>query len=262
MKKPYIIIGLLLILAIIFFATKSGDNEAVQEEAVVSAPLESPVEITPISHATALLQWDDIAIYTDPVGGAQTFEGKPAANIILVTDIHSDHLNAATLKAIAASSTIIVPQAVKDALPKEMASSSNIVVLENRANVFVQGFVITAVPMYNLPEADDSRHIKGRGNGYIIEKDGFRVYVAGDTAGTPEMLALKNISIAFIPMNLPYTMSVEEAAKAVLAFKPKRVYPYHYRGQDGLSDVNKFKQLVNAGDPAIEVMLIDWYPRE
>ena len=115
--------------------------------------------------------------------------------------------------------------------------------------------------MYNLPTAANKDfHTKGRGNGYVIERSGKRVYIAGDTAGIPEMRALKNIDIALVPMNLPYTMDVAEAAEAVLAFKPKQVFPYHYRGPDGLADISKFKELVNASNPKIEVVLLNWYP--
>lgn len=114
--------------------------------------------------------------------------------------------------------------------------------------------------MYNVPEAQDSRHVKGRGNGYIIEREGYRVYVAGDTGNTNELRSLRNIDMAFIPMNLPFTMSVEDAASAVVAFKPKQVYPYHYRQQDGFADVNKFKQLVDAANIDTDVVLLNWYP--
>jgi L-ascorbate metabolism protein UlaG (beta-lactamase superfamily) len=99
----------------------------------------------------------------------------------------------------------------------------------------------------------------GRGNGYVVEKNAYRVYISGDTGNTPEMRALTHIDLALVCMNLPYTMSVEDAAQAVLAFKPKRVTPYHYRGKDGLSDVNRFKQIVNEGDPSIDVTVLDWY---
>lgn len=218
---------------------------------------EKPVEIIPISHATMVQKWGDKVIYTDPTGGAQAFAGQPAANIVVVTDIHGDHLSTSTLSAVLGNATLVVPQAVKDLLPTDLASRAK--VLANDQTMDEQGFKIEAIPMYNLPESGDTRHTKGRGNGYIIERDGFRVYVAGDTAGIPEMRALKNIDMAFVPMNLPYTMDVEEAASAVLDFKPKQVYPYHYRGQDGLADVNKFKELVNQGNNSIEVVLLNWY---
>ena len=255
---------LLLIAAIIVVVVLSSNlNKAPAENSENTSeenPETIPVKVIPISHATAILEWGDVVIYTDPVGGAAAFEGKPQPDIVLVTDVHTDHLSTSTLTAIVGSSTLIVPQAVKDSLPPSLATSS--IVLVNKGNVIEQDILITAMPMYNLPESDDSRHVKGRGNGYILERDDFRVYIAGDTAGIPEMLALTDIDMAFIPMNLPFTMSVEEAASAVLEFKPKRVYPYHYRGQNGLSDVNKFKELVNAGNSDIEVILLDWYPKQ
>ena len=94
-----------------------------------------------------------------------------------------------------------------------------------------------------------------------MEKEGKRVYISGDTSGIPEMRNLKNIDMAFVAMNLPYTMSVGEAADAVLAFKPKKVYPYHYRTPEGFSDVAKFKELVNGKNPEIEVIQLEWYPK-
>jgi L-ascorbate metabolism protein UlaG (beta-lactamase superfamily) len=122
------------------------------------------------------------------------------------------------------------------------------------------GFKIEAIPMYNLPESDTSFHTKGRGNGYVVEKHGERIYISGDTSGIPEMRSLQNIDLAFVAMDLPYTMGVEEAADAVLAFKPRKIYPYHYRTPLGFSDVAKFKRLVNSGNPATEVVQLNWYP--
>jgi len=219
---------------------------------------DAPVHVVPISHATAVLVWGDTVFYTDPTGGAGAFAGQPPADIVLVTDIHGDHLEPDTLSAVLGDAILITPQAVKDELPEVLAARAK--VLANGERTEERGFSIEAMPMYNLPDAENSQfHTKGRGNGYLVEKGGFRVYIAGDTAGIPEMRALKDINIALLPMNLPYTMDVEEAASAVLDFKPNTVIPYHYRGQGGLSDVAKFKALVNAGDPNIEVALLKWY---
>ncbi|MDH5596641.1 MAG: MBL fold metallo-hydrolase [Candidatus Peregrinibacteria bacterium] len=216
------------------------------------------LQINPISHATAVLEWDGAVIYSDPTGGAEAFAGQPSPDIAFVTDVHGDHLNTETLEAVLGDETIlVVPQAVQEMLPQDL--KGELVVLANGESTVQKGFSITAIPMYNLPESEDSRHVKGRGNGYVIEKDGFRLYFSGDTAGIPEMRSLEDIDIAFVCMNLPYTMDVEEAAEAVLEFKPAKVYPYHYRGQDGLSDVARFKELVNAGDSDIEVVQLDWY---
>src|SRR5690606_24115954 len=106
---------------------------------------------------------------------------------------------------------------------------------------------------------EDSRHPKGRGNGYVLQMGNKKIYLAGDTEDIEEMRSLKDIDVAFIPMNLPFTMDEKQAANGVLAFKPKIVYPYHYRGQNGLSNVDEFKKLVNAGNKNIEVRLRNWY---
>lgn len=219
---------------------------------------ESPVVVIPISHASAVLQWGDSAVYTDPVGNADAYgiiAEDPA--LMLLTDVHSDHLSVDTIVALQKPNTVIVaPQAVADQLPP---SIHDVVVLANGQKKDVAGFTVEAVPMYNVPESVNTFHTKGRGNGYVIEKNGYRVYVSGDTGNTPEMRALTHIDLALLCMNLPYTMSVDDAAQAVLAFKPKRVIPYHYRGQDGLADIARFKQLVEEGDRSINVELMDWY---
>jgi len=217
------------------------------------------IEIAPVSHATAVITWDETVFYTDPVGGAEAFQGMEEPDFILITDIHGDHMDAKTLQALELGDTqIIVPQAVKDALPQDL--HSRLVVMANGESREFMGFNIEAIPMYNLPEDPESRHVKGRGNGYVLEKNGQRLYIAGDTEAIPEMRNLQNIDIALIPMNLPYTMDVGQAAEGVLDFKPKKVYPYHFRGQDGFADVERFRDLVNKGDENIEVVLLNWYP--
>jgi L-ascorbate metabolism protein UlaG (beta-lactamase superfamily) len=238
---------------------KEMENEIVAVADQENEHAEAAIEIEPISHATAVIKWEDAVIYTDPVGGADVFEGKDAPSFVLITDIHGDHMDAKTLEALQLGDTkIIVPQAVKDLLPKEMAA--NLMVMNNGDSQEFMGFTIKAIPMYNLPEAPDAKHTKGRGNGYVLEKNGQRLYIAGDTEDIPEMRALENIDVALVCMNLPYTMTVEDAADGVLAFAPKKVYPYHYRGQDGLSDVAKFKELVNKGNKDVEVVQLNWYP--
>jgi L-ascorbate metabolism protein UlaG (beta-lactamase superfamily) len=224
--------------------------------------INSPVTVVPIEHATGYLQWGDDALYFDPIGDAARFAALPKADMVLVTDIHGDHFSTSTLEAVIGSSTVlIVPQAVQEQLPETLAARA--IVLHNGEETSQLGYVVSAVPMYNLPDADNSSlHPKGRGNGYIIEKEGFRVYIAGDTAGTPEMRALTGIDIALVPMNPPYTMSVGEAADAVLAFKPRAVYPYHYRSPDGLADVARFKSMVEQAGSGIEVVLAQWYPAQ
>lgn len=219
------------------------------------------IKITPIEHATAVIEWNDITIYIDPTGGSTAFKNQKKPDLILITDIHGDHFNKETLEAIDISkATFVVPQAVADEMPDEFADKLEI--LANGSSKELNGILIEAIPMYNLREEAKDFHVKGRGNGYILTIDKQRIYFSGDTEDIPEMRSLKNIDKAFVCMNLPYTMTVESAASAVLDFKPKQVFPYHYRGRPDVSDVEMFKKLVDAGNQDIEVVQLDWYPNE
>ena len=216
--------------------------------------------IQPQVHATLVLSLPNLTIYADPTGGAANYTGLKAPDLIVITDIHGDHFDLKTLAEVSTASTVLVaPKAVADKFTSDI--KGKVVVLANGESTTQSGIVIKAIPMYNLPASTtDPRHPVGRGNGYVLTIGGKNIYLSGDTQGIPEMRALKNIDIAFVCMNLPYTMDVNEAADAVLAFKPKIVYPYHYRGTNGLSDVNAFKAKVEAGDKNIEVRLRNWYP--
>lgn len=210
------------------------------------------IKFSPIKHATLVIETSEAVIYVDPVGDTGAFEKYPAPDIILITDIHGDHLDSATVNSLKRDKTVIIaPKAVVDKLQFGQ-------VLNNGETTAVNNIQIEAIPMYNLTEERLKYHQKGRGNGYVITADKKRIYISGDTEDIPEMRNLKNIDYAFVCMNLPYTMSVEQAASAVLEMKPKVVFPYHYRGTDGFSDVEKFKQLVSKNKD-IEVRLLNWY---
>ena len=209
--------------------------------------------IHPIDHATFVMGWNGKAIYVDPVGGADRFAGLPTPDLILVTDIHGDHMNAETLSAIVTPQTrIVAPAAVAERLPASLMGQTT--ALANGETRMFDDIGVEGVPMYNLTEDRLRFHDSGRGNGYVVDMGGVRVYIAGDTEDVPEMRALQNIDVAFVPMNLPYTMTEEQAASGVNAFDPEVVYPYHYQG----SDIEKFKALVEAGGDT-EVRLRDWY---
>ncbi|MEP1032831.1 MBL fold metallo-hydrolase [Ekhidna sp.] len=240
-----------LFLSVAFISLAQSDQISTNDGEVV---------IQPITHGTLVLSWNDEVIYVDPYGGADGFEGIADPTIILITDIHGDHLNVKTLAAINTSrAKFFVPQAVKDKLPEAMKSRT--VVIGNGQTVVFQEIEILAIPMYNLPESPDARHTKGRGNGYVLTIGGKRIYLSGDTEDIPEMRNLKNIDVAFVCMNLPYTMDISQAASAVIEFQPSIVYPYHYRGKGGLSDVESFKTMVENSGIATEVRLRDWYAR-
>lgn len=246
------------------FSCKQDPKQNTPQDPVVEAvspEIKTDFEIIPIAHGTAVLKWKGTVIYVDPVGGAAAFAGQPDPDLILITDIHGDHLNIETLEGLNTSKAkIIVPQAVAEKMPD--AFTPQLDILNNGETKERFGFVITAIPMYNLRKEALKFHTKGRGNGYVIEKEDKRVYFSGDTEDIPEMRALKNIDIAFVCMNLPYTMTEAKAAEAVLSFKPKTVLPYHYRGTNGLSDVFAFKTAVTEGNSSIDVLLMDWYPED
>lgn len=219
------------------------------------------LKVQPILHGSLVLTFQDKTIYVDPYGGTKLYNNIKAPDIILITDIHGDHLDLETLDSLDTSKAIfITPQAVADKLPEKYKSNINI--LNNGQGIHRLNFYIKAIPMYNLPvEPPSKKHPKGRGNGYLLNIDNQQIYISGDTEDIPEMRMLENIDIAFVCMNLPYTMTVDQAASAVLEFKPKVVFPYHYRGKNGLSDVKQFKKLVNEKNKNIEVRLIEWYPK-
>ena len=209
------------------------------------------LEVHPVRHGTVVFNWNGKTVFVDPVGSAALFKPYGVPDLVLVTDIHGDHFNKGTLEAIVKDKTVVItPEAVAALAPEGL--KKRITILANGKLVEKLGVKIEAVPMYNLTAARLRFHNKGRGNGYVMTFGGKRVYVSGDTEDIPEMRALKNIDAAFVCMNLPYTMTPEQAADAVREFKPKVVYPYHYRG----SDTAQFKKLV--GD-ASEVRLRDWY---
>lgn len=217
------------------------------------------IQLNPILHSTMAMQWRGKTIFVDPYGGAEKFAGMGAPDLVLITDIHGDHMNKETLAALDLSkATLIAPQAVVDQLGE--ITFKKVKPLANGATTKAKGVKVEAVPMYNLPETADSRHPKGRGNGYVLTIGDKRVYISGDTEDITEMRQLTDIDVAFVCMNLPYTMTVEQAADAVLEFKPAVVYPFHYRGSEGLADVDKFKELVDAGNAPVEVRLRNWYP--
>ncbi|WP_445382316.1 MBL fold metallo-hydrolase [Robiginitalea sp. IMCC43444] len=245
-------------------SSKKDELQAAEVETTTNKTEKEAVaklQIFPISHATAVLNWDNTTIYVDPVGGAEAFSEYPEPDLILITDIHGDHFDLETLMGLQTQQAkIVMPQAVADQMPDSFTTQIDI--LSNGEQKERYGISVTAVPMYNLREEAKDFHVKGRGNGYVLEKNGERIYFSGDTEDIPEMRALENIDKAFVCMNLPYTMTVDSAANAVLEFKPAQVYPYHYRGRPEVSDVSKFRELVTQADPDIEVVQLDWYPSE
>jgi L-ascorbate metabolism protein UlaG (beta-lactamase superfamily) len=212
------------------------------------------IVVMPVGHATFVMQVPGLVIYNDPATDPATFQGMPPADLVLITHEHGDHFKPETLAAIVGANTrLVVNPGVFAKLSDDMKAKAT--ELANGAGTDVGGLRIDAIPAYNTTEDRKKYHPQGRDNGYVLTVDGRRVYIAGDTEDIPEMRALTDIDIAFLPMNLPFTMTVDQASSAVAAFKPAVVYPYHY----GESDVQKFAADVKAAAADTQVVLSKWY---
>lgn len=212
------------------------------------------IVVFPVNHASLALQLPGMMVYVDPAGEVAAYADLPAPAYILITHEHGDHYNAETLAGLVAEDTrLVVNPSVHELLPEALKARAT--AIGNGESTDLGPYTVDAIPAYNTTPERQQYHPEGRDNGYVIVLDGARVYIAGDTEDTPEMRALTGIDLAFLPMNLPYTMTVEQAASAVGAFQPGVVYPYHSRG----SDTSAFAELVKASGVNSEVVLHDWY---
>jgi L-ascorbate metabolism protein UlaG (beta-lactamase superfamily) len=193
--------------------------------------------ITFLGHGSLLLVFQGKNIYVDVSGEAADYSRLPKADIVLFTHEHSDHLDPQALSLVSTGKTALV---YTEACARQVRGG---IVMRNGDRQTVAGIPVDAVPAYNLVykrENGQPFHPKAVGNGYILTFGDTRLYVAGDTENIPEMKALKNIDIAFLPMNLPYTMTPEMVADAAKAFRPHILYPYHY----GKTDTQKLVELL------------------
>ena len=201
------------------------------------------IQITCIGHGTLMLSYAGKVIHIDPVSMYADYTALPKADLVLVTHEHGDHLDAKAIDAVRKSDTKIVCNA------SSANALSAAIVMKNGDTQTIAGIAVEAVAAYNL---EKPFHPKGNGNGYILTLGDKRIYVAGDTENIPEMKALKGIDVAFLPMNLPYTMTPEQIADAAKAMKPKVLYPYHF----GNTDTAKLVELLK-NETEIEVRIRD-----
>jgi L-ascorbate metabolism protein UlaG (beta-lactamase superfamily) len=224
----------------------TGDGYAVEGGEVV---------IHPVEHASLVMMLPGMVVYADPVGGAEKYRGLPPPGLVLVTHEHPDHFDPPTLEGIAGENTrLLTNPSVHEKLPEALRARAT--AIANGEGTSANAVTIEAIPAHNLTPERMQYHPVGRDNGYVLTIGGKRFYIAGDTEGVREMLALEGIDVAFVPMNLPYTMSVEEAAPAVAAFAPAVVYPYHYKG----SDIDTFTRLLAESGAPTRVVRAEWYP--
>jgi L-ascorbate metabolism protein UlaG (beta-lactamase superfamily) len=199
-----------------------------------------------LGHGTLMFELAGKTVHVDPWARAGDYSKLPKADIILVTHQHGDHLDPQTIEAIRKETTVILLTAACEEKVKGG------IVMKNGDVQSPHGIKVEAVPAYNLVHKRDGGqpfHPQGEGNGYVVSFGDKRVYVAGDSENVPEMKALKGIDVAFLPMNLPYTMTPEMVADAALAFRPKVLYPYHF----GDTDTSKLLELLK--DKGIEVRI-------
>jgi L-ascorbate metabolism protein UlaG (beta-lactamase superfamily) len=241
MKALLLLTNLLsLIIVLSAFAQKGFETDVIKTSA-------GDLKITFVGHGTLMFNFGGKVIHVDPFSALADYNILPKADLILLTHEHRDHLDLKALNTVRTEKTVVV---LTETCAKQVQGGT---VMMNGDVKTVEGLKIEAVPAYNiLHERDTGQpfHPKGVGNGYIITFGDKRVYVAGDTENVPEMKGLKNIGIAFLPMNLPYTMTPEMVAEAAKAFKPKILYPYHF----GETDTSKVVSLLR-GAPEIEVRI-------
>lgn len=194
------------------------------------------LSITFIGHGTLMFQVNGKTIHVDPWTKLADYAALPKADLILITHAHGDHLDTAAIRLISKMGTILIANA------ETVEKINQGIVMKNGESLKKLGLIIEAVPAYNNTPGKEKFHPKGTGNGYVIHFGNKKVYVAGDTEDIPEMAALKDIGIAFMPVNQPYTMLPEQVVKAVELFHPTVLYPYHF----GETDMGKVVELLKA----------------
>ena len=238
-------ISFLLLLFIMTFTFSADAMEPFETDIIKTS--DGDLKITFIGHGTLMFAFDQQIIHVDPFSKVADYAKLPKADVILITHEHFDHLDLKALEQIRSEKTKVV---LTEACSKQV---KNGIIMKNGDVQTVNGLKIESIPAYNLVHKRDNGqpfHGKGVGNGYIITFGDRRVYVAGDTENIPEMKSLREIDCAFLPMNLPYTMTPEMVADAAKAFQPKILYPYHF----GNTDTSKLLTLLQ-NQKGIEVRI-------
>jgi len=213
----------LLILTIIAMTIPANSQNIPVVDQITTS--EGIVNMHFIGHGSLMFEINGFVIHIDPVRSYGNYDNLPKADLILVTHEHGDHLDLKLIEDLRKPGTIMYTNAIS------ASKVSWAKIMKAGDTQEINKITIEAVPAYNIVNQRSPGqpfHPKGNGLGYILTIGGKRFYVAGDTENTPEMKALKNIDVAFLPMNLPYTMTPEMVADAAKAFKPKILYPYHF----------------------------------
>ncbi len=233
---------MMLAILLIGLILQPGGRDTIVKDVIPARP--GNITISFIGHASLMFEYRGKIFHVDPWTKLADYSKLPKADCILITHQHQDHLDAAAIAEIRKPGTrIICPAAVEEIIREGT-------ILKNGDTITVDGVAIQAVPAYNTTEGREKYHPKGRDIGYVLVMGGKRIYIAGDTEDIPEMANLRNIDIAFLPVNQPYTMVPEQVADAVRKFHPKILYPYH----TGETDLSQLKKLL-AKDKDVEVRI-------
>ena len=227
----------------------SAQNQTYPVETLITKS-DKPIDITLLKHASLAIAYDGKEIYVDPVtkigGTVIDYTSLPKADYILVTHEHGDHLDPNAIQELTKPGSEIILNETSRKQLGEGEAISNFQTLQLGDNILLE-----AVPAYNTTPGREKFHPKGNGNGYILNIDGVRIYIAGDTEDIPEMADIKNIDLAFLPVNQPYTMTIDQAEKAALTIKPKILIPYHYSN----THIEELKQRLDKDNSGIDVRI-------
>lgn len=250
MKLKFLAIMAMTIVSALCSCTAQGNGGAETGDVFKTAG-GTTVKMYCIKHGSVRMQVGDKWVYVDPVATAvkpeTDYSALPKADLILVTHEHFDHLDPAAIGLLSKPGTQIVANAACQARLGKCDAMANGDTLTT-----ADGWLVEAVPAYNTAPDKQQFHPRGRDNGFVLTIDGMRIYIAGDTEDIPELEAVKDIDVAFLPCNLPFTMTPEQCARAALAVKPKVLFPYHY----GETDIQQVADLLK--DSGIEVRIRDY----
>lgn len=237
--KRTLTINLILLMSLLSFFGCGKQNTIEYEKDTVQAKDGSEIVLTFFSHASISLEWNGIVMYFDPASDSIDWSKLPKADLIFVTHSHFDHFDMAAIDAVKKLSTeVICDKTTADALEHEC-----ITMIPGANSEPLEGVRVTAVPAYNISEGHTNFHPKDREDcGYVLSLGGTTIYIAGDTEDNEDVLSLKDIDIAFLPVNQPYTMTVDQVVKVVEQIRPKIFYPYHYGQVDEITDIEALKQ--------------------